>query len=77
MVLELRNVSMKFNSQDSEIEVLDNINFSLEEGEIIAIVGPSGSGKTTILNLIAGLLNRLPARLSRAAKSDICFSDFC
>lgn len=56
MVLELRNVSMKFNNQDSEIEVLDNINFSLEEGEIIAIVGPSGSGKTTILNLIAGLL---------------------
>jgi len=56
LVLEFKNVSIKFNNQDSEIEVLDNINFSLEEGEIVAIVGPSGSGKTTILNLIAGLL---------------------
>lgn len=56
MVLEFKNVSMIFSNQDSALNVLDNITFSLTEGEIVAIVGPSGSGKTTILNLIAGLL---------------------
>lgn len=56
MVLELKNISMNFCNKEGELEVLDNINFSVNEGEIVALVGPSGSGKTTILNLIAGLI---------------------
>lgn len=55
-VLELENISMSYCDEDKALEVLDNINLSLEEGEIVAIVGPSGSGKTTILNIIAKLI---------------------
>lgn len=55
-VLELSNVCKSYISDKSIIDVVDNISFSLEKGEIIAIVGPSGGGKTTILNLIAGLI---------------------
>ncbi|MDD4000448.1 MAG: ABC transporter ATP-binding protein [Bacilli bacterium] len=47
---------MQFCTKEGNIEVLDKLNFSIEEGEIVALVGPSGSGKTTALNIIAGLL---------------------
>lgn len=55
-VLKLSNVSMQFCDKNGELEVLNNINLDLDEGEIIAILGPSGSGKSTILNLISGLI---------------------
>lgn len=55
--LELRNVSKSFRTGDTRIEVLKNINLTIEEGEFIAIVGFTGSGKTTLINLIAGLIH--------------------
>ncbi|MHA1270209.1 MAG: ABC transporter ATP-binding protein [Candidatus Helarchaeota archaeon] len=54
-ILELKNVSKEYKLGKIIIKALDNISFSLEEGEFISIVGPSGSGKTTLLNLIGGL----------------------
>ena len=39
----------------SDLVILDDINFSLEEGKSLAITGPSGSGKSTLLGLLAGL----------------------
>lgn len=55
-VLEFNNVSKYFCHNDEVIEVLKDVNFDVEEGEIVAIVGPSGAGKSTILNLISKLL---------------------
>lgn len=55
-VLEINNVSKTFFTELGEIKVLDDINFDVEEGEIISIVGPSGSGKSTILNIISELI---------------------
>ncbi len=55
-VLTINNVSKSFYTKLGELEVINNLNLELYEGEIIAIVGPSGSGKSTILNLISGLL---------------------
>ena len=55
-VLELKNVSKVFGTGSSQTEVLRSIDFSLEEGEFVAIVGFSGSGKSTLMNLLAGLL---------------------
>ena len=45
-----KNVSFKY--EDSDVKVLDNLNFSVKRGEIIALVGPSGGGKSTIADLI-------------------------
>ncbi len=55
-VLEFKNVSKVFCDQKEIVKVLDNVNFQVEEGEIVAIVGPSGAGKSTILNLISKLI---------------------
>lgn len=45
------NISKKF----GDVTVLDNINFHVDEGELVVLLGASGSGKTTILRIIAGL----------------------
>ncbi|CEO35040.1 ABC transporter ATP-binding protein [[Clostridium] sordellii] len=55
-VLKVSNLSKTFYTKDGELEVLKNINFTLDEGEILTFLGPSGSGKSTILNILTGLL---------------------
>lgn len=54
-VIKINNVSKSYWRDSIEIPVLDGINFSIKEGEFLALMGPSGSGKTTLLNLIAGI----------------------
>ncbi len=54
-VLEARGLSKVYKQAAKEIVVLDDLDFSLNAGERIAIVGSSGSGKTTLLNLLGGL----------------------
>ncbi|MEB2778350.1 ABC transporter ATP-binding protein [Algoriphagus sp. D3-2-R+10] len=54
-LLELKNVSKSYGTGSSKVEVLSDINLSVNEGEFVAIVGFSGSGKTTLINLINGL----------------------
>jgi putative ABC transport system ATP-binding protein len=55
MILEVNDVSKIYKNVNRSLTVLENVNFSVEEGETIAIVGASGSGKTTLLGLCAGL----------------------
>ena len=56
MILELKQIQKSFEQPRSgTIQVLNNINFSVDAGETVAITGHSGSGKTTLLSLIAGL----------------------
>ena len=54
-ILSLQNVTKNYKSGGRVLTVLDNISFSLNAGDSMAIVGPSGSGKTTLLGLCAGL----------------------
>lgn len=54
-ILNVQDVSKTFKSGNRDLRVLQDINFSIKEGEVVAIVGPSGSGKTTLLGLCAGL----------------------
>lgn len=54
-ILTVQNVSKTFKSGLRDLTVLSEISYTINEGEIVAIVGPSGSGKTTLLGLCAGL----------------------
>src|SRR5262245_4678181 len=51
MSIELKNVSKKF----GDVTAVNNVSFSVREGELMALLGPSGGGKTTVLRMIAGL----------------------
>ena len=55
MILQIENLSFTYHSKDTETKAVDDMNFSVNEGEFLGIVGPSGCGKTTILNLLAGI----------------------
>ena len=54
-ILQSESLTKIYRSGDKELVVLDNVSFSVEHGDSMAIIGPSGSGKTTLLGLCAGL----------------------
>jgi branched-chain amino acid transport system ATP-binding protein len=60
-IVEAKNLSMHF----GELAALQNINLSVEEGEILGLIGPNGAGKTTFFNCVTGFLN--------ATRGDIFF----
>ena len=51
-MITIKNLRRVFQAEDVETIALDNINFSVEEGDFVAVMGPSGCGKTTLLNVI-------------------------
>ena len=55
-LLELNNIDLTYQTLKSETKAIENVSFSVKQGEFVSIVGPSGSGKTTILSIISGLL---------------------
>lgn len=55
MILEVKDLYKTYMQDKLEVPVLKNINFSVEEGEYVAIMGPSGSGKSTLMNIIGCL----------------------
>ena len=50
-IIELRNIRKSFGT----VEVIHDVSFSVEKGEVVCIIGPSGSGKSTLLRCINGL----------------------
>jgi branched-chain amino acid transport system ATP-binding protein len=61
-LLEAKNLSMHF----GELAALQNINLSVEKGEILGLIGPNGAGKTTFFNCVTGFL--------KATRGDILFN---
>lgn len=56
-ILEVHNLKKVYTTRfgGNQVQALRNIQFSVEEGEYVAIMGESGSGKTTLLNILAAL----------------------
>lgn len=54
-ILRVENLTKIYGKGESKVTAVDNISFSVEKGEFIAIVGSSGSGKSTLLHLIGGV----------------------
>ncbi|WP_455720234.1 ABC transporter ATP-binding protein [Agathobacter sp.] len=55
-LMNINNLTVSFDTADGEIKAVDNVSFSLEDGEILALVGESGCGKTVLCKSLMGLL---------------------
>ena len=54
-ILEVKNISKTYHTTEGEINALNNVSFSINEGDFIGLIGPSGCGKSSILNIISNL----------------------
>ncbi len=66
-ILAVKDVSRGFNKNQGELLVLDDVNLSLREGEIVGMLGRSGSGKSTLLRIIAGLIEPTDGEVTTSA----------
>lgn len=55
MILEAKQIIKTYRNGNRTLKVLDGVNFSIDQGEIVTIMGPSGSGKSTLLNILGTL----------------------
>ena len=80
-LLEVKNVKKVYTTRLGAVKVqaLSDVNFSVEEGEYVAIMGESGSGKTTLLNILASLDKATSGQVLLNGKdlSEIRHRDIC
>jgi ABC-2 type transport system ATP-binding protein len=55
-ILEVRNLTKRFYNKDGEFIAVDNLSFSIADGEILGLLGPNGAGKTTTIQMLLGVM---------------------
>lgn len=73
-VLEMKNIVKEY--EGSEARAVDNVNFSMKKGEIVAIIGPSCSGKSTLLRCINGLNKVTSGEIKLKCDTGMVFQHF-
>lgn len=73
-VLEMKNIVKEY--EGSEARAVDNVNFSMKKGEIVAIIGPSGSGKSTLLRCINDLNKVTSGEIKLKGDTGMVFQHF-
>ena len=54
-ILEVQHISKTYGKGETKVDALNDVSFSVEQGEFVAIIGPSGSGKSTLLHILGGV----------------------
>ncbi len=54
-ILKIENLSKIYGEGENRVKALDNVSFTVEKGQFVAIIGPSGSGKSTLLHILGGV----------------------
>lgn len=72
-ILDVCNLKKIYHTKTEEILAVDNFSFSLNKGEIVAIVGPSGCGKSTILNMIGDLIPKSGGKVEFKEEKNISY----
>ena len=54
-ILRVENLNKTYGKGENQVKAVDNVSFSVQKGEFVAIIGASGSGKSTLLHLIGGV----------------------
>ena len=67
-ILRVKNINKTYQAKNGETHALDNISFSVNNGEYVSIIGPSGCGKSTLLSIIAGLEEKSSGEIYIAEK---------
>lgn len=74
-VIKLEHVCKSFPSGEARVEVLHDVNLTINTGEFVSVMGASGSGKTTLLNLMGGLLQADSGEVQVAGKKLMTLND--
>lgn len=74
-ILRVENLTKIYGKDSTKVTALDNVSFSVEKGEFVAIVGASGSGKSTLLHLIGGVDRPTKGKVFIDGKDIFAFND--
>ena len=74
-ILRVENLTKIYGKDSTKLVALDNVSFSVEKGEFVAIVGASGSGKSTLLHLIGGIDRPTKGKVFIDGKDIFAFND--
>lgn len=76
-LLEVKNLKKVYTTRlgSNQVQALSNVNFSVEDGEYVAIMGESGSGKTTLLNILAALDKPTSGEILLNGKSTVAIKE--